>query len=930
MSELNNNTPLTDENKGDVSQSNIALTSNVEPLSKPVYILGNIGNALKKAVLWVLDLLLSMVLSIVSFGKLVGKGAVAGTVGFYKFLKRKIHQFKNNDTSGRLSFFLFGASSFKHKQYTNGVLFALFEVGYILFMALFGGNAIFMLGTLGVTAVQEVCDETGMFCQKVPKDNSIMILIYGLLSVLSIILFLYMWNRSIQSGYNNYRIDNYMKFKNIYEVNIERSNLIDEEVRNCVESGSDLKAYKNELSSKHTYDFSYIENEEDRALYERIAKEVNEYSYEYAASGYKRIKKEETLLAKKQAELEAYKAKRIQAEENVKAKGSSESVIRLYERSTEVGISKRTEVITKLTRKIFEMKKTHMPYATKQSVENANLYEKFNVYYKTNVDYTNRIRFFEHYEELVSKYDSLKDKYAEVNEANLRRKQELVVECDQKIKAINAKFDAIVERKNSLVAELKSLTNAKNAEIKAAGKNPAVVNEIEDRYFVKISKLAADLHKLPEDKAIAAMRKEEIKEVKHACDRDRKYLKTNFTSETYCVEEVINAMLLDYKFEYSFAKEMVNEIVVKEGKEVRHLTSAEVEEKLSALREALAKYNEEHQDKFVGKPKSFKEQMNGLLNENFHVSILLLPILGIILFTIVPLVFSILIAFTNYSSGHQPPNQLFTWYGFENFITLFAAPADSVYAMLPSALVKTLGWTICWTIIATFSNYFLGIILALLINKKSIKFKKLWRTIFIMTIAVPQFISLMSIGVLFKDVGAVGTWWANTFGSRLGFGTDPTNGAIVSKIIIIIVNIWIGIPYTMLSTTGILMNIPNDLYESATVDGAGPFTQFTKITLPYILFVTGSYLITQFIGNINNFNVIFFLTGGGPNISGTALQVGHTDLLITFIYKMVTSNNNPQFGIASTIGIVIFVVCAFFSIIMYNKSSSVQAEDQFQ
>ena len=126
------------------------------------------------------------------------------------------------------------------------------------------------------------------------------------------------------------------------------------------------------------------------------------------------------------------------------------------------------------------------------------------------------------------------------------------------------------------------------------------------------------------------------------------------------------------------------------------------------------------------------------------------------------------------------------------------------------------------------------------------------------------------------------------------------------------------------------MNIPNDLYESATVDGAGPFTQFTKITLPYILFVTGSYLITQFIGNINNFNVIFFLTGGGPNISGTALQVGHTDLLITFIYKMVTSNNNPQFGIASTIGIVIFVVCAFFSIIMYNKSSSVQAEDQFQ
>lgn len=134
----------------------------------------------------------------------------------------------------------------------------------------------------------------------------------------------------------------------------------------------------------------------------------------------------------------------------------------------------------------------------------------------------------------------------------------------------------------------------------------------------------------------------------------------------------------------------------------------------------------------------------------------------------------------------------------------------------------------------------------------------------------------------------------------------------------------------MLSTTGILLNIPRDLYESATVDGAGTVTQFTKITLPYILFVTGPYLITQFIGNINNFNVIYFLTGGGPNLAGTVLQIGHTDLLITFLYKMITSDNNPQFGIASSVGIIIFVICAFFSIIMYNKSGAVQSEDQFQ
>ncbi len=246
--------------------------------------------------------------------------------------------------------------------------------------------------------------------------------------------------------------------------------------------------------------------------------------------------------------------------------------------------------------------------------------------------------------------------------------------------------------------------------------------------------------------------------------------------------------------------------------------------------------------------------------------------------------------------------------------------------------MRTLGWTICWAIIATFSNYILGIIVALLINKDGIKLKKLWRTIFILTIAIPQFISLLSIATLLKDSGAIGSLYQQMTGSRLGFGTDSSaNGVLLAKFIIILVNVWVGIPYTILSTTGILLNIPKDLYESARVDGAGAFTQFTKITMPYILFVTGPYLITQFVGNINNFNVIYFLTGGGPAIAGSALLgLGQTDLLITFLYKIITSTNNPQFGIASSVGIFIFVICSFFSIVMYNKSGAIKEEDQFQ
>ncbi len=123
------------------------------------------------------------------------------------------------------------------------------------------------------------------------------------------------------------------------------------------------------------------------------------------------------------------------------------------------------------------------------------------------------------------------------------------------------------------------------------------------------------------------------------------------------------------------------------------------------------------------------------------------------------------------------------------------------------------------------------------------------------------------------------------------------------------------------------MNIPEDLYESATIDGAGPLTKFFKITLPYMLFVTGPYLVTAFIGNINNFNVIYFLTGGGPN-SLNLFQAGETDLLVTWLFKLTV--DQADYKIASTLGILIFMISSFVSLIMFSKTGAVQKEDQFQ
>jgi arabinogalactan oligomer/maltooligosaccharide transport system permease protein len=136
----------------------------------------------------------------------------------------------------------------------------------------------------------------------------------------------------------------------------------------------------------------------------------------------------------------------------------------------------------------------------------------------------------------------------------------------------------------------------------------------------------------------------------------------------------------------------------------------------------------------------------------------------------------------------------------------------------------------------------------------------------------------------------------------------------------------------MLIATGILMNIPADLYESAKIDGANAWQQYMKITLPYMLFVTGPYLLTSFTGNMNNFNVIYLLTGGAPTnaaASWASGTVGYTDLLITWLYK-ITMGAEAQYYLASVVGIMVFVVVAVITLVVYNLLPSIKNEEDFQ
>lgn len=329
------------------------------------------------------------------------------------------------------------------------------------------------------------------------------------------------------------------------------------------------------------------------------------------------------------------------------------------------------------------------------------------------------------------------------------------------------------------------------------------------------------------------------------------------------------------------------------------------------------------------KVKSFKKDVQSLLDDQFHKTLLALPITGIMAFTVMPIIFMILVAFTNFDASHDGYSNLFTWVGLDNFNELFHVSSGS--SNLSVAFGEILGWTLMWAFFATFTNYFLGMLVAILINKKGIKLKKMWRGFLVLTIAIPQFISLLYVSKMFANNGLVNGLLMDLgiidYEHRIEFWTNPT----LSRVMVILINIWIGIPYLMLIATGVLMNIPKDLYESSRIDGANAWQQYTRITLPYMLFVTGPYLLTSFIGNINNFNVIFLLTGGGPTdpaLLTSGGSAGSTDLLITWLFK-ITTGATANYKLAAVIAIMIFLVVATLSLIVYNVIPSTRNEDDY-
>ena len=312
------------------------------------------------------------------------------------------------------------------------------------------------------------------------------------------------------------------------------------------------------------------------------------------------------------------------------------------------------------------------------------------------------------------------------------------------------------------------------------------------------------------------------------------------------------------------------------------------------------------------------DDIKDLFNAKLQNLLLPLPLAGILAFTILPLLFMISMAFTNYSKVDDHL-VLFDWVGLDNFKKVLNFK-DSI----GSTFWSVLGWTLVWAVCATLFNYILGMILAIVINRKDTKWKGFWRFCFVLSVAVPQFVSLLIMRTILQPEGAVNVLLKNAgiISTSLPFFTDAT----WARVTVIVINLWVGIPYTLLQITGILQSIPEELYEAAKIDGANAVTIFFKITLPYMLFVTTPYLITTFTGNVNNFNVIFLLSGGAPTPVGST--AGKTDLLVTWLYKLTI--DQQYFNLGAVIGIMTFVVLAIVSLVTYRNTGSYKDEEGFQ
>jgi arabinogalactan oligomer/maltooligosaccharide transport system permease protein len=304
----------------------------------------------------------------------------------------------------------------------------------------------------------------------------------------------------------------------------------------------------------------------------------------------------------------------------------------------------------------------------------------------------------------------------------------------------------------------------------------------------------------------------------------------------------------------------------------------------------------------TGKRVTSVQYFRGLWNSAFEYITIAPGMLLVIFISIVPIIFAILIAFTNYNANFIPPVRLVEWTGFNTFLDIFRIP------IWGNTFVRIFIWTVIWAFLATFSSYAFGLFQALILRAKAVKFRPVWRGIFILPWAVPGIVSMMIFRSLLHKEGAFNQMLlaSGLIREAVPFLSDST----WAKVCLVLVNMWLGFPYFMALITGVMTTIPQEMYEAAQIDGANTWQQFRSITLPVVVASTAPQILMSVTFNFNNFNMIYFITGGLP-ANPNYQMAGSTDILISWIFKLTLDQR--MYNFASALSILIFIIVASVS-----------------
>ncbi len=249
--------------------------------------------------------------------------------------------------------------------------------------------------------------------------------------------------------------------------------------------------------------------------------------------------------------------------------------------------------------------------------------------------------------------------------------------------------------------------------------------------------------------------------------------------------------------------------------------------------------------------------------------------------------------------------------GLGNYIEFATSPA------LRGPLVQIFTWNLIFPALSVASSFGLGLAIAVLFNDKDFPLKRVIRSFLLIPYTIPAVITILIWkGMLNTEFGVVNRFIEGWFGWAPPWTSEP----IWAQTAVVLVNLWLSYPYFMLISSGALQSISSELYEAAVVDGASPWQRFRSITFPLLLVAVGPLLVASYVFNFNNFNIIYLFIGGGPSITDTTTVAGHTDLLISYVYKLAfaSGGRGVQYGYASAISIIVFLIVGTITLMQFR------------